>query len=435
MAPASTSTLRLACGISGHPQVSTAAEQVCEQCTAALGDTATDLALLFFSGHHAEAAPYLAEMVHKRLTPRCILGVSAESVLGGQLELERAPGVSLLVGQFPGVELYPFTGESLAPVDPAPEAQQRLGAAIGVAPDLRATILFADPFSVPMIKLLPAMNKAIARARPPAADGDDTPPPCLVGGLASSARQPGGNRLILNGKVYTAGAVGVSIRGPVRVDSIVSQGCRPFGPNLVITKSRGNIIMQLGGRPALEAVHDVVGEMPEADRQKLEAGLFVGRVINEYKERFGRGDFLIRNVTGVEQKSGALAVNDLFKVGQTVRLHFRDAATASEDLALLMDAQQLRERPAGALLITCNGRGTKLFPVPNHDAAAVVRAFAPPEGGEQLSKFGEAIRPPTQGQPHPLPLAGFFAGGEIGPVGKESFLHGHSACVVMFRQE
>lgn len=435
MPSATTGTLRLACGISGHPHAGNAIEQVCEQCTASLGDTATDLALLFFSAQHMDAVPYMTEMVHKRLAPRCVLGVSAESVLGGQLELERSPGVSLLVGQLPGVQLHPFTAEHLTPVDSSPEGRQRIIETVGISPDLRATIFFADPFSVPMIKLLPAMNRAFAGARPAPIDGEEPRAPCLVGGMASSGRQPGANRLVLDDKVYNSGAVGVSIKGPVRVDSVVSQGCRPFGPNQVITKARGNIIFQLGGRPALEAVHEIVGEMPERDRENLHAGLFVGRVINEYKDRFGRGDFLIRNVTGVDKNTGALAVNDLFKVGQTVRLHFRDATTASEDLALLMDAQQLHERPAGAMIITCNGRGTRLFPVPNHDAAAVVRAFAPPESGEQMAKAGESIRPPHPGQPHPLPVAGFFAGGEIGPVGRESFLHGHSACVVLFRQE
>jgi len=217
------------------------------------------------------------------------------------------------------------------------------------------------------------------------------------------------------------------------VDTVVSQGCRPFGPPMVITKARGNIILQLAGRPALEAVHEAVGDLPEEDRQKLQAGLFVGRVINEYKDRFGRGDFLIRNVMGVDQKSGALAVGDLVKTGQTIRLHFRDATTASEDLSLLMDAQKLYDRPAGALLITCNGRGSKLFGRPNHDVAAVLRAFAPASSGEELAKSGHSIAPASPGQPHPIPLAGFVAAGEIGPIGGGSFLHGQSACVALFR--
>jgi len=219
------------------------------------------------------------------------------------------------------------------------------------------------------------------------------------------------------------------VRGPVRIDAVVSQGCRAFGPNMVVTKARGNIIFQLGGHPALEAVQHAIEDLPEEQRPLLEGGLFLGRVINEYKDRFGRSDYLIRNLLGVDKNSGALAVGDMIRVGQTVRLHVRDSTAASEDLALLLDAQQLHERPAGALMVTCNGRGTRLFPTPHHDAAAVVRAFRLPEGGEERAKGGRAIDP----QDRPLPLAGMFANGEIGPIGGQSFLHGHTAVAALFR--
>jgi small ligand-binding sensory domain FIST len=414
----STGVVKLAAGLSGSPDPAKAAERVCAQCAETLGPGGVDLAMLFVSSHHVESAGAIASAVRRELRADCLVGVSAEGVLGGQQELERAPGVSLLCARLPGVSLVPFTGEDLAPFDESPEGLAKLGRGFGADPDLRATFFFIDPFSVPVMGLLPAMNNARTGGQG-----------CLIGGLASAASAPGGNALLLDGAVHKSGLVGVSLKGSLRVDTVVSQGCRGFGPMLVVTKARKNIILELGGRPALQVVRDVVEELADDDKKLLEKGLFLGRVINEYKDRFGRDDFLIRNVVGVDENHGAVAVSDFLKVGQTVRFHLRDARTADEDLAMLLDAQQLREPPVGGLLITCNGRGTRLFDAPGHDTEAIARAFAPGRGGEELAKGGKEIDPegPT------LPLAGFFAAGEIGPVGSDSFLHGHTACLALFR--
>lgn len=427
MKPAApTGTLRLAAAVSGHPDAVRAASEACARIGEEIGDGTTDLAMVFVSAHHASAMSTIGSIVRRELRADCLLGVTAESVVGGAVELERAPGVSVLGARLPGVTLVPFTAQSLQPYDDdSPEGVERLGRAIGAAEDLRATLLFVDPFTVPMIGLLPALCRA--RARRP----DDAPIGAIVGGFASAGSAPGQNALLLDDTVSRAGAVGVSLRGPVQVDAIVSQGCRGFGPNYVVTGVRRNVILTLGGRPALEALREAVEELPDSDKPLLQKGLFVGRVINEYKERFGRDDYLIRNVAGVEEGTGSVAVTDFLKVGQTVRFHLRDAATAHEDLAMLLDAQQLRDPPAGGLLITCNGRGTRLFDRPHHDAAAVARAFRHGPAGETLAKPGEEM-----GSQEPsVPLAGFFAAGEIGPVGHESFVHGHTACLTLLRGE
>jgi small ligand-binding sensory domain FIST len=190
----------------------------------------------------------------------------------------------------------------------------------------------------------------------------------------------------------------------------VSQGCRPIGRPFVVTKAHDNVIEHLGGKPALAVLRDTVNELPEPERQKLANGLFVGRAINEYRENWGRGDFLVRNVMGVDQEAGALAVTDYVRVGQTVQFHMRDAATATEDLALLLEGRATPERPpAGGLLFSCNGRGTRMFEQPCHDVGAARKAM-----------------PKT-------PVAGFFAAGELGPVGGRNFIHGHTASFALFR--
>jgi small ligand-binding sensory domain FIST len=422
MTSTSTSTIRLASGLSGHPQPDRAAAQACAQLADSLGSGGggVDLAMVFVSKHHIEHARSIADHVKKALRAECLVGACGEAVIGGRQELERSPGVSILAARLPGVSLHPFTGDKLSPFEDSPDGLARLGAAFGADTDLRATFLFADPFSVPVSGLLPAMCRARA--------GGETG--AIIGGMASGGARAGANILLLDGEVYRSGLVGVSLRGPVRVDCAVSQGCRAFGPPMVVTRARKNIILRLGGRPALRVVREIVEDLPEEDKQLIDSrGVFLGIVINEYKERFGRDDFLIRNVVGKDEDSEAIAINAFVRVGQTVRFHLRDARTADEDLALLLDAQQLRDPPHGALLVSCASRGQRLFDRPNHDAAAVMRAFGPAPSGEELARGGQAI---TAAQP-PLPLAGFFATGEIGPVGPDSYLHGHAACLTLFR--
>jgi small ligand-binding sensory domain FIST len=422
-----------------------AAHQCVEQASVGLERRPADLAVLFYTPQYLDKISACAEMIRDYAGTRVLLGVSAEGVIGGETEVERAAGMSLLLCRMPGVGLKVFTGESMLPVvEPSIEVERRIAEEMGVGPQMRAAFVFADPFTVPVGGLLTTINAAMRRGLDEALAGGltqmtdgDAPTragwqaalPPLLGGLASGGRAPGGNVLVANNHVSRAGLVGVTLSGPIRVDTLISQGCRAFGRPMVITKVRGNVILELGGRSAVVAVQEMVEELADEEREKLQGGLFIGRVINEYKQRFGRDDFLIRGVLGIDRNLGAVAVADLFRPGQTVQLHYRDAQTASEDLSLLLDAQRLHDSPAGALLVTCNGRGQRMFNQPSHDAGAVAKAFRAMQGGETLSKGGTAIEP---GQ-RTLPLAGFFAAGEIGPVGGSAFLHGHTACVAMFR--
>jgi small ligand-binding sensory domain FIST len=398
-----------AAALSGHLDPRVAAEQVCDQVMEALGGGPVDLALLFASGTHARMMERIGDHVRAGLEPRTMLGATAEGVLAGETELgPEETGLSLLALRLPGVALSEFTSDDLPAFgdEPAEEQIAALAEAIGADPWSRAALLFGDPFSTPLLKLLPAM----ARVHEPA----DMPRALPVfGGMASAGEKPGRNTLLLGSSARRTGAVGVTIGGPVTIDWVVSQGCRPIGEPMVITGARRNIVFTLGGRPAVEAIREAIEEIPERERALLRNGMFLGRAVSEYKDRFGRGDFLIRAVMGADEKQGAIAVGDIMKVGQTVQLHVRDASTASEDLELLMSAQSFQAPPIGALVCTCNGRGTRLFEEPNHDAMRIARALGP---GASAA------------------VAGFFAAGEIGPIGPESFLHGHTASVAIFRE-
>ncbi len=368
-------------------------------CTRADVDGPPDLALLFYSPHHAASIDATVAALHRRLAPRCLLGCPGEAIVGNDREIEDAPALSLWLGRWPrSVQLTPFhltlTHTSEGPsLLGWPDELETADAGASVM------LLLGDPFSFPADGFLHQIN-------------EDRPGLRVVGGMGSGVRGPGQCGLIHGGQVVREGAVGVLLQGPVRVRSVVSQGCRPVGRHLVITRARDNVILELGGKPALAQLQQLWQELSPEERELLQEGLHVGVVINEYQGEFQRGDFLVRNVIGMDRGSGALAITDRVRVGQTVQFHVRDAATADEDLHALLqiDLSAHEQRPAAALLFSCNGRGTRLFPQPDHDAT-VIRA----EAG-------------------PVPLAGFFAQGELGPVGGQNFLHGFTASVVLFEE-
>lgn len=359
-------------------------------------DGRADLAILFLTGHLHDAAGALAEVIREALQPAALIGCTCEGVIGADQEVERVPGISLLAGQLPGVTLRPFhigMEECSALLADDERLQQR----IGTGEAHRAQIVLGDPFTTPTDELLQGLDRVFP--------GQPT-----LGGMASGAGRAGGNVLLLNNQLYAEGAVGVGLGGDVRVDAVVSQGCRPAGRPLVITRTEENFILELGRRPALQAAEEMLSELPESERALLQNGLFVGVVIDEYKETFARGDFLVRSLMGADPESGALAVGDVVRPGQSIQFHVRDAATADEDLRLLLQPQRdAGPPPAGGLIFSCNGRGRRMFDQPHHDVRTALD-----------------ILPRT-------PLAGFFAAGELGPIGGKCFMHGYTASIALFR--
>jgi small ligand-binding sensory domain FIST len=385
--------MKTGAGLSTAEDARVAAAEATRDALHTLGGDPASLALVFASPHHAAWVREIADAVRDAAAPGALLGCVGESVVGGAREVEDGPAVAVWLGSFAGApETFHMTFVRT----------ESGGVFAGWTFDRgggppATHLLLADPFSFPADALLGHLN-------------DLDPRPVVVGGLASGARQPGEAILIRDGEILHEGAVGVRLPEGVALRTLVSQGCRPFGSSYVVTKARDNFLLELGGRPPLERLEEALSSLAKPDRELAADGLQVGRVIDEYKTEHGQGDFLIRGVIGVDPDSGALAVGDRVEVGETIRFHVRDAATADEELrALLQESMaDLHGRPAGALLFTCNGRGTRLFPEPDHDARLVSDALD-----------GAA-------------LAGFFCAGEFGPVGGRNFLHGLTASLAIF---
>lgn len=421
------SGLSMGYGLSALPDPIDAAVQASQSARAKIHGS-VDMVIGFVTPHFAQRVGMIADTIRDQLTPKHLLLVSAAGIMGGDNEITGNAGISLLAASMPGVDCHPYTLDAtwgaMDPVDRANKAS----ATIGVNETMSASIIFADPFSVPLVNLVPALSAS--RIQYADSSGNSKRIGTILGGMASGATTPGANTMFIDGELRNHGAMGITLSGNLQVDTIVSQGCRPIGQPMVVTRARGNLILELGGVPAIDAIRESLSDLPEEDRDLLENGLLMGRVINEQKPRFGRGDFLIRNIMGGDEQSGAIAIADLVQAGQTVQPHLHDEQTAREDLSLLLDAQRLYNRPAGALVVSCTGRTQEFFGDPAHDARAIRHAFNPPIEGPKLAKAGRELNAPDAG----IPLSGFFAAGEIGPVGDTIFQHGHTIVAALFRE-
>lgn len=389
--------LKFAAAVSRELDPRTAGFSVAQAVRHDLGGRPADLACLFFSSQHAESAEKLVEAVRSELGPCLLIGCSGEGIIGGGEEIESAAAVTLWAASLPGVTLAPF--RLTADRD---DYGISLTGWPGALDDLSACpsfVLLADPFSTPMDEVL----SLLANRRPGSA---------AIGGLAGGGRDQGDNRMVLDGDVYDGGLVGVALSGPLAIRTVISQGCRPIGERYMVTRAEHNVIHELSGAPALQQLQSFFGSLSDEEQRLAQRALHIGVVIDEQRNRFERGDFLVRNLIGADQRSGSLAVGDVVREGQTVQFHLRDAQSATEDLHLLLAAERVRHRqpPLGALVFSCCGRGRGLFGRPHHDVSVL------------KERAGE------------IPTAGFFAQGEIGPVGGRNFLHGYTASVALFSE-
>jgi small ligand-binding sensory domain FIST len=378
---------RYGAGLSSLPRALDAAAEAATRAAAGLDGAEPDLVWVFASAEHADDADVIAETVLRILGEAPLVGaVAADGVIGTAREVESGPAVSVWAASLDDAEVAPFALSAQGTAEGMLIAGWPEHAPLGAD---AVCLLLADPYTFPADQLLQGL-------------GTEAPELAVAGGLAGGGA-PGGARLLLGRDVLSQGAVGAVVAAPgLRV--AVSQGCRPVGPELVVTSADGNAILELGGRPPMDRLRDLVGGLSAADRALAAQGLLAGLVVDENRPEYGVGDFLVRVILGRDEETDALIVGDVPRVGQTFRFHVRDASSAEAELRHLVAGLG---RAGGALLFSCNGRGEGMFGQPDHDAGVV----------------DELLR---------APAAGLFCQGEIGPVGGRNYLHGFTATVVAF---
>jgi len=393
-----TMAMRFTSGASDAVQADRAIAEATAPAAEALGAKRCHLACVFASPAYRARWDDLLAQVHDRLHPAVLIGCSASGVIGADREFEGVPALSVVAAHLPDVRLHPFaiSPQELERSSPGGFWVDKVGALPGDAPVL---VLLADPFTCDAPRLLAELN-ATYPTRP------------MIGGLASGGTQAGEHGVFFDTQVLQDGAVGLAMTGNIALEAIVSQGCRPIGRSYVVTKAEGQVIWELGGRPALEVLREALMGLSPSDQELAQQAIFVGLVIDEMRTNFGSGDFLIRHLVGVDPPSGAIAVAEDAQPGQSLQFHVRDPQSSHQELVRLLSRHRSSfesRPPAGALFFNCSGRGKAFYGVPHRDTRTIRGTVA------QLS-FG-----------------GFFCNGEIGPVGGRNFLHGYTASLGLFR--
>lgn len=389
--------MNFAATLSEHPIPATAVGEVAGYLMETFGEQA-DLLCVFVSPHHAGALEDIAAAFQTILDPKVFIGCAANGIIGPGKEVENGPAISAWAGNVGKVEPV-----RLEVID-TPTGRAISGWPLHTGWVPAAAVLIADPFSFPVDPLFDVLNGAGGFPR-------------VIGGMASAGIAPGTNRLVFNGEVYDSGAVGVLIAKDETktIQTVLAQGCRPIGSPLVVTSSEGNVIHQLAGEPALKRLTEILNS--ELDQDEIELareGLLVGVVIDEHKSEFSLGDFLIRTFINADPTTGSIVIGEKVEVGTTIQFQIRDPEAADKEFRhliedALMDDESIEDSEIkSGLLFSCNGRGEKMFGDLDHDAQTLVEVI------------GE------------VPVAGFFADGEFGPVGGKNYVHGFSASIALF---
>ena len=359
---------------------------------AASGADHADLVLVFVTGDAYPAAHELLHAVRRVTGARVVIGASGAGVLCERREVEGETAVAVLAVRDDRLVATPFLvpDQTAAGADIARAVASHVSATLAeggcllVLPDVEGF----DPAA-----LLDGLHGELGAAP-------------VIGALAA-----GSPLFELYATDAARGALsGVALSGARPIIG-VAQGCTPIGEPYVITRADGNVVLEIGSRPALAVLRDAVASIPGGPVRAQRAGLFAGLAVDPAKSPLERGDFLVRNLVGADQSTGALAVAGAVRVGQTIQFQLRDAAASREDLEVTLAGVSRAlggRRPAFGCYFDCAGRGRGLYGVPDHDVTLIRK---------ELGAF---------------PLAGFFGNGELAPVGRRNFFHTYTGALVVF---
>jgi small ligand-binding sensory domain FIST len=380
--------VRIGVGVSTVPDARQAALEAAARARDGLAGTPPSLAVLVASRSHTDRAADVLDAVQETLDPPALIGCIAQSIVAGRRELEDEAAVAVWLASGLATETYQLDFVRTGPG----------GVLTGYRFDRTAHdlhLLLPDPYTFPVHALVEHVNTNL-------------PGTAMVGGLVSGGRRAGETRLFRNRDVLTTGLVGVRLPA-TQVIPVVSQGCRPIGHPYIVTGADDDVITELGGRPPLQRLREIVEELPRGEQELVSKGVQIGILGDEHLATPGQGDFLIRGLLGADTSTGAIELGEAVEVGATVQFQVRDGVGADRDLRVILEqAAKLPGRPVGALVFTCTGRGRRMFGVADHDASKITELL----GG--------------------IPLAGFFAGGEIGPIAGRNALHTFTASMALF---
>jgi small ligand-binding sensory domain FIST len=392
--------MRWASAVDTDNSLNAAVEHAAEKIFNDLGKQEPDLLTVFVSGQHAAYFRQLPNLLRREFEGAFLFGCCAAGVIGGGREIEDRPGLALTGALLPGVRMKGIHLDA-AQVPPVYAEQHVWEDAMQMTASQQPSFLvLTDPYSFETETLV----RGLDRAYPSAAK---------VGGLASGAPQAGATVLYLGNQVYNSGAIALALTGNIQVDAVVAQGCRPIGDPIFVTAAHENLVRELDGHVPRDVLASLFEQLAPPDREIFSQSLFLGMAMRGDADQYLPGDFLIRNILGMDPQSGALWVNAHVPPNSVVQFHLRDASTSAYDLERALTryrASTLSAASSGALLFSCAGRGMGLYGQTDHDSNAFRRLVAD------------------------VPVGGFFCEGEIGPVHNSTYVHGYTSAFAVFSE-
>ncbi len=391
--------MQVAAALSGADRYDTAFDEVLDDLREELGGVAPTMLAAFVGSAHEQHYVRLHHMLREAFPDATLVGCSAGGTVGSGRELEEGAGFAVTAAALPGVHTKSFHIESDRV--PKAEAADLWQQSVGLPEDAEepSFIVLPDPFT--------GLGRHVVRGLDQNFEGST-----VIGGLASGMQEAGEGALFADGDVHASGTVGLALWGNVRLEPVVAQGCRPIGTPMFVTRGHDNVIAEIDGQSPARVLQDLYEQLSDDDQSKLRHSLFVGMVMQDRQQVYGHGDFLIRNIVGLDGDTGALAIGADVQPNTVIQFHLRDAETSAADLRTLLtqSAGQHETPPAGAFMFSCLGRGQGLYGTPDHDVGLVRSVF------------------------DDLPVGGFFCNGEIGPVQSTTHLHGYTTVLGLLRR-
>jgi small ligand-binding sensory domain FIST len=342
------------------------------------------LGFLYFSDHHAERAEAMLDAMRAAWPGTAVTGGVGIGVAASGVEYFDEPGLALMLCDLPRSGFSLFHGR-------APLGRD----------DAWTALVHADPATHDLAALIDELSERLSSRY-------------LFGGLASSRTRT----LTLADGVFEGGLSGVAFGRDVPLLSRVTQGCQPLSKPRRVTAVEGNLVLALDGEPALPQLLDELGV--DLDHVQLAVAALRRTLVgltDEGDQALARGgqfgaDTRVRHLIGIDPARQAVAVGDVVVPGTQLAFCTRDVEAARRDLVRV--CSELREeaegdnasgrRIAGAIYVSCTGRGGAHFGAPSAELQTVRRALGD------------------------VPLVGFYAAGEIA----RHHLYGYTGVLTAF---
>lgn len=391
--------IRAGVGQSTEASTEKAVEQAFAAALAQAEIRQADMALVVSTAEHMRDQERLRNAVSHAANHAVVVGSSAAGILTGEGEVEGSHGIAVLALASDQLQANAFLFEPLRGHDA--EAGARIAKLAGPALGGNLlTVLMPDSYNGQAQEMLQAMEREIGYSP-------------VIGAGSSESGVAGATFQLCNDKVATNAVAGLHLSGSFESFIDITQGCQPITEPMVITRADGNIIYEIDNRPAFEIFTSVLKGPLLEDLRRALMYVFVGVPADRRRNSVGGGEYLVRNIIGLDSEKKIIGVADEVTEGQAMIFTLRDGQRARDDLGQMLKRQAQRldgKKPVFGVYFNCCARGASLYGIPGIDSAYIRQV---------LGDF---------------PLIGMFGGYELAPLGGANHLFAYTGVLALIAE-